>query len=336
VRCNVCDNCTGVRPDIEAPTPVVHILPEAGDIEPIILDCLVSLPRPVGRSGLAYILAGALKARFGPHEARHHGALKALGEAMIGEHIDRLLQGERLRQYTSAQGFLLLAATTAGRREAEAWLREHPEFNTLEAAPAPAEAAEPEPAEGDKYTALQKALWLWRRRMAEELGQPVYVIMSNDLMLRVAELRPQTLDELGRLPGIGAQRLQYYGATILDIIKLHPLNAGDEELLAAQRQALAEAVAGDRAAAGKIRKAAAAHSPQLERKIFMRLQELRQRRAVTERAKPYSIAPDSLLRAIAQAAPGSVEELVEITGFRSSGLLAEAEQIVAEIAGMRG
>jgi ribonuclease D len=303
----------------------------------MILDCLVSLPRPVGRRGLAHILTGTLKARFGPHEARHHGALKALGEAGIGEHIDHLIQSERLRQYTSGQGYLLLAATTLGRNEAAAWLQEHPEFNTLQAVPTLAEsAAEPEPAEGDKYTALQKALWLWRRRMAEELGQPVYVIMSNDLMLRVAELRPQTLDELGSLPGIGAQRLQYYGATILDIIKLHPLNAGDEELLATQRQALAEVAEGNKAAAGKIRKAAAAHSPQLERKILLRLQELRQRRAVAERAKPYSIAPDSLLRAIAQAAPGSVEELVEITGFRSSGLMGEAEQIVAAIAGLRG
>jgi ATP-dependent DNA helicase RecQ len=297
-RCAVCDNCTGVRPDIQAPEPVLHFLPESGDIEPMILDCLLSLPRPVGRSGLAHILAGTLKARFGAHEARHHGALKGLGEGQIGEFIDRLLKGERLRQYTSGQGFLMLALTGLGRKEAEAWLREHPEFGALQPAPvAEGEAAaEPEAAEGDKYTDLQKALWLWRRRMAEELGQPVYVIMSNELMLRVAELRPQTLDELGSLPGIGAQRLQHYGAAILDIVKLHPARGGDEALLAVQRQALAETTEGNKAAAGKLRQAAAAHSPQLERKILMRLQEMRQKRAVAERAKPYSIAPDSLLR----------------------------------------
>jgi len=337
-RCNVCDNCTGVRPAILAPELVVHLAPDAVDIEPMILDCLASLPRPVGRSGLAHILSGSLRARFGAHEARHHGALKALGEAAIGEHIDSLIKSDRLRQYTSGQGFLLLALTTLGRNEAAAWLREHPEFNTLQDAPAPAEgpAAEPEPAEGDKYTALQKALWLWRRRMAEELGQPVYVVMTNEAMLRVAEARPQTMDELGGLPGIGAQRLQHYGAAILDLVKLHPVHAGDEDLLAAQRQTLAEAAADNKAAAGKMRQTAAAHSPQLERKILMKLQELRQKRAVTERAKPYAIAPDNLLRTIAQRAPQSTDQLLDIPGFRSSGLMEEAEQIVAAIAALRG
>jgi ATP-dependent DNA helicase RecQ len=152
----------------------------------------------------------------------------------------------------------------------------------------------------------------------------------------VAELRPQTLDELGSLPGIGAQRLQHYGAAILDIVKLHPARGGDEALLAVQRQALAETTEGNKAAAGKLRQAAAAHSPQLERKILMRLQEMRQKRAVAERAKPYSIAPDSLLRSIAQAAPGSVEELIAIPGFRSSGLMSQAEQIAAAIESLRG
>lgn len=335
-RCTVCDNCTGVRPNIQTSAPIAHFLPDAVDIEPMILDCLLSLPRPVGRSGLAHILAGTLKARFGAHEARHHGALKALGEGAIGEHIDNLLKSERLRQYTSGQGFLLLALTGLGRKEAEAWLHEHPEFSVLPAAPAAGEAStEPEPVEGDKYTDLQKALWLWRRRMAEELGQPVYVIMSNELMLRVAELRPQTLEELGALPGIGAQRLQHYGAAILDIIKLHPLRSGDDQLLAVQRQTLTEITAGNKATASKLRQAAAAHSPQLERKIFMRLQEMRQKRSVAERTKPYSIAPDSLLRAIAQAAPASVEELLAIPNFRSSGFMGEAEQIVRLVESLR-
>jgi ATP-dependent DNA helicase RecQ len=338
VRCTVCDNCTGVRPDIQVPEHVAHLMPDDADIELMVLDCLASLPRPVGRSGLARILAGALRASFGPDKARHFGALKGLGEEAITEYIDDLLESERLRQY-ERQGFLVLAPTLRGRADAQAWLAEHPELNVYqEPLPKPEEeaAAEVETPEGDKYTQLQKSLWLWRRRMAEELGQPVYVIMSNEVMLRVAELRPQTLDELGALPGIGVQRLQHYGAAILDIVKLHPANSGDEALLATQRQALADAAQGGKATAGKIRETAATYSPQLERKILMRLQELRQKRAVAERAKPYSIAPDSLLRAIAQAAPTTTDDLYAITGFRSSGLAGEAEQIVAAIAALSG
>jgi superfamily II DNA helicase RecQ len=163
------------------------------------------------------------------------------------------------------------------------------------------------------------------------------VIMSNEVMLRVAELRPQTMEELGAVPGIGAQRLQHYGKAVLDIIKLHPAQEGDQELLSTQRQALAEANEGGKAAAGKIRQAAAsASSPQLERKILMKLQEIRQKRAVSERSKPYSIAPDSLLRAIAQRAPASTDDLYAIPGFRSSGLASDATQIVTAIAVLRG
>ena len=337
-RCNVCDNCTGIRPDIQVPEIVAHLTPESIDIEPIILDCLISLPRPVGRSGLARILVGALRVPFGPDKARHYGALKGVPEAVVAEHIDKLIQNEQLRQYTSSAGFPIIAATLAGRAEAEAWLLEHPELNTYGAPLAGEQSqAEPEAVEPEKYTGLQKALWLWRRRTSEELGQPAYVIMSNEVMLRVAELRPQTMDALGAVPGIGAQRLQHYGNAILDIIKLHPAHEGDQELLATQRQALAEASEGGKAAAGKVRQAAAAaSSPQLERKILMKLQEIRQKRAVAERSKPYSVAPDSLLRAIAQRAPASTDELYEIAGFRSSGLASDATQILTAIAALRG
>jgi ATP-dependent DNA helicase RecQ len=337
-RCSVCDNCTGLRPDIHAPELVMHLAPDVVDVEPMILDCLVSLPRPVGRSGLARILVGALRAPFGPDKARHFGALKGLGEAAVSERIDKLIEDERLRQYP-ANGFPVVTPTLRGRAVAEAWLAEHPDLGVY-GDPLPGQApaaAEAEAAEGDKYTGLQKALWLWRRRTAEELGQPVYVIMSNEVMLRVAELRPQSLDALGAVPGIGAQRLQHYGAAILDIIKLHPAQAGDAELLSTQRQVLAEASEGGKAAAGKIRQAAAsASSPQLERKILMRLQEIRQKRAVAERSKPYSIAPDNLLRAIAQQAPASADDLYAIPGFRSSGLASDATQILTAIATLRG
>jgi superfamily II DNA helicase RecQ len=221
---------------------------------------------------------------------------------------------------------------------AEAWLLEHPERSSYGAPlAAPATPAEPQAPEVEKYTDLQKALWLWRRRTAEELGQPVYVIMSNEVMLRVAEQRPQTTEELGAIPGIGAQRLQHYGDAVLDIIKLHPAHDGDDELLAAQRQALAEAGAGNKAAAGKVRDTAATFSsPQLEKKLFMRLQEIRQKRAVAERTKPYAIAPDSLLRAIAQRAPADRDALEAIQGFRSSGLAPDVETIVAAITALRG
>ena len=94
--CAVCDNCTGLHPDIPVPQLQAYSLPDDADIAPMIVDCLISLPKPVGRSGLTRILTGSLRAPVAPDQARHHGSLKALGEATIMTFIDELLDTAQL------------------------------------------------------------------------------------------------------------------------------------------------------------------------------------------------------------------------------------------------
>jgi ATP-dependent DNA helicase RecQ len=330
-KCTVCDNCTGIRPEIPPPGAPATPLPDDADIEPMIIDCLISLPKPVGRSGLARILAGNLRAPVTPDKARHFGRLKGMGEESIMGYVDDLLEDSRLRQY-ERQGYLVLAPTMRGRAEAEIWLGEHPDLAEMAPAPEAGEAPAEEAAEGDKYTGLQKALWLWRRRTAEQLSVPPYVIMSNELMLRIAETRPKGEDELAMLPGMGEQRLQHYGPAILDLVKLHPAQEGDETLLQTQRTVQAEATESIKQ---KVQQQLSAVSPQVERRIFMKLQELRQKKAIKDRVPPYTVAGNTLLKTIAQQAPTSHEALEAILGFRSSGIKDEAEQILTVIAEAR-
>ncbi|RIK57423.1 MAG: hypothetical protein DCC57_01925 [Chloroflexi bacterium] len=327
-RCNVCDNCTGVRPDLPHSEAVAPALPDDADLEAMILDCLISLPKRVGRRGLASVLAGSLRAPVTPDKARHHGRLKALGEATIQEYIDDMLEDGRLRQYES-QGYPVLAPTLRGRAEAENWLAEHPDL----ASPAPA-PPEPEtdtgedlPRAGDNYTSLQKAIWLWRRRLAEDLNQPPYMIMGNELILRIAETRPQTLEELAELPGMGAQRVEHYGPTLIDLIHLNPPQEDDAELLAAQRAAPR--------APYTPTPAVPTVPPQVERQIFLKLQELRQKRAVADRTTPSLVANATLLKAIAYSAPMTRAALEAVPGFRSSGLAGECEGILEIVAQAR-
>ncbi|HXF63093.1 MAG TPA: RecQ family ATP-dependent DNA helicase, partial [Caldilineaceae bacterium] len=331
-RCNVCDNCTGVRPDLPRLEHVEHLLPDDADIRCMILDCLISLPKAVGRSGLARILAGSLRAPATPDKARHHGRLKALGEVAILGYIDELVEDGRLRQY-ERHGYPALAPTLQGRAEAEAWLAEHPELAALaapmEPEPAPAAKEEPPP-EGEKYTALQRALWLWRLRRAEAQDQPTYRIMDNELLLRIAETRPQTLEELAALPGMGAQRLEHYGPAILDLIHLYPPQEGDQELLAAQRAAPRPSPQTFTALPAK-----PAVPPQVERRIFLKLQEMRQKLAVAEGDKPSAIASNALLKQIAQHAPTTREALERIPGFKDSGLTRIADDILAFVQASR-
>jgi ATP-dependent DNA helicase RecQ len=226
-----------------------------------------------------------------------------------------------LRQYERS-GYPVLAPTLKGRTVAETWLAEHTDLSApTGAAPEVVEGeAEPEP-EAEKYTLLQKALYNWRRRTADEHGVPTYVVMGNDLMFRIAEGHPQSMEELAQMPGMGAQRLERYGNVILDLIKLTPAGEDDEVLLTAQREEKArEEAEGVTAERKQAAVAARTVSAQAERRIYMKMQELRQKIAVRERGKPYLIAANGLLKTISQTAPTSEEDLLQIIGFRSSGL----------------
>jgi superfamily II DNA helicase RecQ len=122
--------------------------------------------------------------------------------------------------------------------------------------------------------------------------------------------------------------LQHYGPTILDLIKLNPLHEGDVQLLQTQRTVQAETVA---TAKQQIQEKIPVASPAVEKKVFMKLQEIRQKKAITGRMKPYEVAGNTLLKAIAQRAPTTQEELDGVLGFRGSALKDDGERIVTFI-----
>jgi len=326
IRCTVCDNCTGIRPEVpEVVRPDIP-LPDDADIEPMLIDCLLSLPKPVGRSGLARILVGHLRAPVAANECRHHGRLYELGESTIIEMLDDLIERKLLRQY-ERQGYPVLAVTMAGRVIGEDWLAAHPEMVDPTAADPVDDGEEaPEEVVAETYTALQKALYGWRRRTADSQGIPTYAIMGNELMLRIAESRPQYAEELAELPGMGTARMEKYGGVILDLVKLTPVGEGDEALLIEQRENPPErkTAAGAPVPAKRV-------DPRVERQLYMKMQELRQKVAVAERDKSYLIAGNGLLKEIAKTAPRTEEELQAIVGFRSSGLAEKGAEIVQAV-----
>jgi len=185
------------------------------------------------------------------------------------------------------------------------------------------EEEEEEEAAVETYTALQKALYAWRRRTADSQGIPTYAIMDNELMLRIAESRPQFPEELAALPGMGASRMERYGGVILDLVKLTESSEDDEAMLIAQRENPPEkkTFAGASAPAKRV-------DPRVERQLYMKMQEMRQKIAVAERGKSYLIAGNGLLKEIAKTAPRTAEELQAIVGYRSSGLAGKEPEIV--------
>lgn len=69
--------------------------------------------------------------------------------------------------------------------------------------------------------ALFDALRAWRRERASELSMPAYVIAHDAALAAIAAARPESLDALGSVPGIGPSTVAKYGAEILDLVAAH-------------------------------------------------------------------------------------------------------------------
>ncbi|MBO9433861.1 DNA helicase RecQ [Ruegeria sp. R13_0] len=65
---------------------------------------------------------------------------------------------------------------------------------------------------------LLSALKAKRRALAEAQRVPAYVIFPDRTLIEMAEKRPQTLDDMARIGGVGAKKLERYGDTFLEVI----------------------------------------------------------------------------------------------------------------------
>ncbi|MBL1076351.1 ATP-dependent DNA helicase UvrD2 [Nocardia sp. 2] len=73
---------------------------------------------------------------------------------------------------------------------------------------------------------LLEALKDWRREKADELSLPHFVVFSDTTLTAIAEQRPADDRALVAIPGIGAKKLQTYGADVLAIVRARS-NASD-------------------------------------------------------------------------------------------------------------
>ena len=65
---------------------------------------------------------------------------------------------------------------------------------------------------------LLSALKAKRRALAEAARVPAYVIFTDRTLIEMAETRPQSLDAMANISGVGAKKLDRYGAAFLEII----------------------------------------------------------------------------------------------------------------------
>jgi ATP-dependent DNA helicase RecQ len=78
-------------------------------------------------------------------------------------------------------------------------------------------AGAPNPVGDPLFEALREK----RRAIAQETGLPPYVIFHDSTLRDMAHAKPATLADMGRIAGVGARKLDAYGAEFLGVIDAH-------------------------------------------------------------------------------------------------------------------
>jgi ATP-dependent DNA helicase RecQ len=82
-------------------------------------------------------------------------------------------------------------------------------------APRAPTSAAPLPAEsGDLFEQLRQ----WRATAAKAQSVPAYVIFQDTVLREIAAVRPVSLDEIGQIKGVGASKVERYGADVLRLV----------------------------------------------------------------------------------------------------------------------
>ncbi|HEV7714078.1 MAG TPA: HRDC domain-containing protein, partial [Steroidobacteraceae bacterium] len=64
-----------------------------------------------------------------------------------------------------------------------------------------------------------QALREWRKGVAKEHGVPAYTVFHDATLQELSRVLPRSLDDLRGITGIGATKLDRYGAALLDLVR---------------------------------------------------------------------------------------------------------------------
>jgi ATP-dependent DNA helicase RecQ len=68
---------------------------------------------------------------------------------------------------------------------------------------------------------LFEALKTVRRALSTEMKVPAYVVFPDKTLLDMVHLKPQTLDQMAMVHGVGAAKLEEYGGVFLKVVIKH-------------------------------------------------------------------------------------------------------------------
>ena len=210
-NCGQCDNCLN---------PVDTWL--ATEAAQMALSCVFRTGQRFGAGHLIDVLLGKATMqieRFRHNEVSTYAIGKALNQAQWHSVYRQLTAGGFLEADVEAYGGLRLteAARPILKGEQAVWLRRDatPEKRSSKAERS---ARLKEAFAGANDDPVWLALKAKRMELAKEQGVPPYVIFHDATLMEIFNQKPQDLNTLGQISGVGQAKLERYGKAFLEVI----------------------------------------------------------------------------------------------------------------------
>jgi ATP-dependent DNA helicase RecQ len=211
--CGQCDNCL---------EPVDTW--DATQAAQMALSCVYRTGQRFGVVHLIDVLLGKPTPKveqFRHQQLSTFGIGQSLSQPQWSSVFRQLVAGGLLEADIEAYGGLKLtaAARPVLKGESEVWLRRDAEPAKRNTSKAERASRAKEAFAGANDDPLWQALKAKRMELAKEQGVPPYVIFHDSTLLEILNHRPQTLDEMGRISGVGQAKLAKYGDAFLQVLE---------------------------------------------------------------------------------------------------------------------
>lgn len=211
--CGQCDNCLEPVDTWDATQPAQ-----------MALSCVYRTGQRFGVAHLIDVLLGKKTDKI--EQFRHHmlstyGIGQGLTQAQWSSVFRQLVAGGLLEADMEAYGGLKLteASRPVLKGAQDIWLRRDAEPVKRRTSKAERASRAKEAFAGASDDPLWQALKAKRLELAREQGVPPYVIFHDSTLLEILNQKPQTLDEMGRISGVGQAKLARYGDAFLEVLE---------------------------------------------------------------------------------------------------------------------
>jgi ATP-dependent DNA helicase RecQ len=212
--CGACDFCLG---ELES-------VPDAVNVARKILSCVARVGQRFGASHVAGVLCGSESEQVtarGHHELSTFGLLKDASLPEVRGYIEQLIAHGFLRQTDDQYPVITLTSTgvellkNADAAPGLALSRQRRVARTREERRSRVEAEAWDGVDRELFEKLRAV----RMRIARARGVPPYVIFHDTTLRDMARLRPQTIEQMRSVYGVGARKAEELGEAFLEVLR---------------------------------------------------------------------------------------------------------------------